>query len=109
MKLLIAFIQRGDASALLARLREEQVSVTALESRGGFLRKQNTTLLLALPDDRVTAVIASIREVCSARSERVDTTFATGDIESVGLPTPTEVLVGGATVLVVSLEDVVKV
>jgi uncharacterized protein YaaQ len=39
----------------------------------------------------------------------VDTIFATGDLESVGLPTPTEIPVGGATVLVLEITDVVKI
>jgi len=109
MKLLIAFVQKEDTAKLLRRVREANVSVTSVDSAGGFLRKRNTTIFAALPDEKLQEVIAMIKDVCQARTERVDTIFATGDLESVGLPTPTEIPVGGATVLVLEITDVVKI
>lgn len=109
MKLIIAFIQKEDAGNVLRRLREQRMSVTATDSEGGFLRRRNVTLFLALPEDQVQSAIATIREFCHGRTERVDTSFTTGAIESIALPEPTSVPVGGATILVLNIEDFVKV
>lgn len=108
MKLLIGFLQKEDAPTLLKRLREQNIAVTAIDSEGGFLRRKNTTIFLALPDEQLPGVMSTIQEVCHARTEHVDTTFATGDVEAVGLPSPLEVPVGGATVLILDIANVVK-
>lgn len=109
MKLLIAFIQKEDAGKLLKRLREENIAVTSVESEGGFLRRRNTTVFIALADDQVPQTLSIIKDICRARTERVDTTFATGDVESIGLPTPAEIPVGGATVLILGISEIVKI
>lgn len=108
-RLLIAFIQKEDAGKLLKKLREENISVTSLESEGGFLRRRNATVFIAVADDEVPGTLAIIKDVCRARTERVDTTFATGDVGSVELPTPTEIPVGGATVLILDIAEVLKI
>lgn len=109
MKLLIAFIQKEDTAPLLRRLREENLSVTSVDSEGGFLRRRNTTIFTALSDEQLSQALAIIKDVCKARTERVDTSFASGDVASVGLPTPTDIPVGGATILILDIADVVKI
>lgn len=107
--LLIAFIQKEDAPLLLRRFRDASLSVTSMESEGGFLRQRNATILAALPHDQVAQALDIIRDVCRTRRELVDTLFATDDIVGVGLPTSTDVPVGGATVLLLPITDVIKV
>ncbi len=109
MKLLLAFIQKEDTAALLKRLRDETISVTAVESEGGFLRRRNTMVFIAVPDERQEAVVAVFRDVCHARTERVDFPITPGDVENIGLPTAAEIPVGGATILLLDVGNVLKI
>lgn len=109
MKLVIAFLSGDDASRVLSKLQQADIPSTMLESRGGFLRRSNATLLTALEEDRIDRVLHILRETCKPRTERVDTAFAGGTVENLGLPPVTEVPVGGATVLVLDVERVIRI
>lgn len=109
MKLVIAFVQADDAGTVLAKLQRAKVPSTALESRGGFLRRGNATILSAVEDAEVERVLTLLRAACKPRAEHVDTAFAGGAVENIGLPGPTEVPVGGATVLLLDVGRVVKI
>ena len=109
MKLIIAFVHSDDAGALLTKLQRSRIPVTALESRGGFLRRGNSTILTAVEEDQAERVLNVLRETCKPRTEQVDTAFASGSLESLGLPGTTEVPVGGATVLILDVAQVVKI
>lgn len=109
MKLIIAFVQGDDAGPVLAKLQRANIPTTALESRGGFLRRNNQTILTTVDDTQTERVLDILRETCKPRAERVDTTFAGGAVENLGLPATTEVPVGGATVLVLEVSQVVKI
>lgn len=109
MKLVIAFVHVDDVGMILTKLQRANISVTALESRGGFLRRGNSTILTAVEEGEVERVLAILRETCRPRVEHVDTTFASGSLESVGLPATAEIPVGGATVLVLDVARVVKI
>lgn len=109
MKLVIAFLSGEDAARVLAKLQQADLAATLLESRGGFLRRRNQTLLTAVEDDRTERVLNILRETCKPRAERVDTTFAGGMVENLGLPPMTEVPVGGATVLLLDVKQVVRI
>lgn len=109
MKLLLVFIQKQDSDRLLKKLGQKNITVTSINSEGGFLRKENATLFIAIPENQVDDVLSLIKQECKPRTEHIDTTFATGDVESLGLPNPTEIKVGGATVLVLEISDFVKI
>lgn len=109
MKLIIAFVHADDVGAVLAKLQRARIPGTALESRGGFLRRGNSTILTAVEETLVDRVLNILRETCRPRAEHIDTTFAAGGVESLGLPVSAEVPVGGATVLIVDVADVVKI
>lgn len=109
MKLLLAFLQPEDAPRVVRQLREENMPVTSLESEGGFLRRRNTTILAALSDEHIARAVEIIRELCHGRMEQVDTSFSAGVIEGVGLPRPTEIPVGGATVLILPIGEMIKI
>jgi uncharacterized protein YaaQ len=109
MKLIIVFVQKEDSQKLLHALRQENLSVTAMESEGGFLQQKNITLLMALPEEKVDQAKKIIKDVCQSHTEQVDTSFAAGDIESVGLPTQVDIKVGGATILEMGVVEVTKI
>jgi len=109
MKLIIVFVQKEDSQKLLQALRQANLSATAMESEGGFLQHKNVTILMALPEEKVEPVKKIIKDICQSHTERVDTSFAAGDIESVGLPTQIDVQVGGATILELDIAEVTKI
>lgn len=109
MKLIIAFVHADDAGTVLAKLEKANLPSTALESRGGFLRRGNATILSAVEESEVERMLGILRAACKPRAERVDTTFAGTTVESVGLPATTEVPIGGATVLVLDVAQAVKI
>lgn len=109
MKLIIAFVSGEDANRVLGKLQQADLPATLLESRGGFLRRGNATLLTAVEEERVERVLSILRETCKPRAERVDTTFAGGTVENLGLPPVAEVPVGGATVVILEVEKSVRI
>jgi len=109
MKLIIAFIHKEDNHKLLQALRKQNIPVTAMESKGGFLRRCNMTLLIGAENNQVENAKKIIKENCQSRKETIDTSFADGDIESVGLPTQADVTVGGATILVLDVAEKIKI
>lgn len=108
MKLLIIFTSRDDEKKLTERFRKENLAVTVIGSQGGFLRRKNSTLLTALPDEKLDDAIKLIRETCPPQTEQVDTSFAAGGFENIGLPDATQVPIGGATILVLNTEQIIK-
>lgn len=69
MRLLIVIINERDTESTLNRLVEEEFRVTKIASTGGFLRKNNTTLLIGTEEARVDEAIELIREATSPGDE----------------------------------------
>lgn len=102
-KLLIVFVHHDDASLVVSALRSAEMRVTELRSEGGFLRSGNSTLLLGVPDDQVALAMSVIDRNCQRRTEQVPIELLSG-VDSAWLPT--EVTHGGATVLVLPIEEI---
>lgn len=109
MKLLITFIQREDSQKLLHKLRQANLSVTSFESEGGFLKRKNMTVLMALEDAESEKAIQIIKENCQTRYEKIDTSFAAGEFESLLTAPTTDIPVGGATILVLDIKEKIKI
>ena len=108
MKLIIAIVQDEDASRLINTLMNEGYSVTKLATTGGFLRAGNTTLLLGGEDDRVKGALDVIERVCKSRKQIATSPSPVAGTSGVYAPYPIEVVVGGATVFVLDVEQFVK-
>ena len=68
-KLILAIIFHSDAvDALAQALLAESYSVTKISSTGGFLRRENTTFVIGVEEDRLPGAMAIIREVCAPHS-----------------------------------------
>ena len=104
MKLVIAIIQGEDAAQTVQALSAAGVSVTKLQSSGGFLQQGNATLLIGVDGDRVEATIGLIRDNCRERSQYMTPMPPMVEPGEFFMPYPVEVQVGGATVFVVDLE-----
>ncbi len=108
MKLLIAIVQDEDASKLISALMSEGYGVTKLATTGGFLRAGNTTLLIGVDDCKLDGAMGVIEKVCHSRKQ-----IATAPTQmTAGMtnytPYPVEVVVGGATVFQLSVEQFKK-
>ena len=108
MKLIIAIVQDEDASRLISTLMNEGHSVTKLATTGGFQRAGNTTLLLGGEDDRVKGALDVIEKVCKSRKQIATSPSPVAGTSGVYAPYPIEVVVGGATVFVLDVEQFVK-
>lgn len=105
-RLVIAIVNPDDAGPLVDRLVSSGFRLTRLDSAGGFLRRGNATLLLGLPASRVEDLLEIIQAECKTRTVLAYELFvqSTPDL----LPAlPVEVQVGGATVFVLEVEQVV--
>ena len=108
MKLIIAIVQDEDASRLVSNLMSEGYSVTKLATTGGFLRAGNTTLLIGIDNEKIDIVMKIIEKVCKSRKQVATSPSPISGTTGVYVPYPVEVMVGGATVFVIDVEQFVK-
>jgi uncharacterized protein YaaQ len=71
MKLLMAIVQAADADRAAERLRTEGHRFTRIGSTGGFLETPNVTLIMAVEDVVVPAVLEILHETCRSREVEV--------------------------------------
>ena len=67
-QLALAIIQVDDVSALAERLTTDDFDPVQIDATGGFLRRGNVVLLVALNDERMPAYIEAVRATCRART-----------------------------------------
>lgn len=108
MKMVIAVVHADDASGAVKALSAAGYGVTHLKSAGGFLRRQNSTVLIGVPDRDVDRVIGIIQERCHSRTEQVSPLPPVIEPGEVYMPYPMEVEVGGATVFVLDVHQFEK-
>ena len=108
MKLIIAIVQDEDASRLVSKLMNEGYGVTKLATTGGFLRAGNTTLLLGGDDEKFDGAMAVIEKVCKSRKQIATAPTSMTGVNGVYSPYPIEVMVGGATVFVLTVDQFIK-
>ena len=104
MKLIIAILQDEDAGEAISHLNEAGFQVTRLATKGGFLRAGNTTLLAGVENEKVDEAIKIIEENSKARTQYATLPSSCGAMHGFILA-PIEVKVGGATVVVVDVEQ----
>ena len=108
MKLIIANVQDEDASRLVSKLKNEGYGVTKLATTGGFLRAGNTTLLVGVDDEKFDGAMAVIEKICKSRKQIATAPTSMTGVNGVYSPYPIEVMVGGATVFVLSVDQFIK-
>lgn len=75
---------------------------------GRFLRAGNTTLLVGVEDDRFEAAMAIIEKVCKSRKQLAPSPASMVGMPGAYTPYPIEVVVGGATIFVLTVDQFVK-
>lgn len=108
MKLIISIVQDEDASRLVGELMSDGFGVTKLATTGGFLRAGNTTLLAGVEDDRLQEAMDVIEKVCKSRKQIAPSPASMVGMPGTYTPYPIEVVVGGATVFVLTVDQFVK-
>ncbi|MCD6290294.1 MAG: cyclic-di-AMP receptor [Anaerolineae bacterium] len=93
MKLLFSVVNSRDAGELAHALVEAGFRVTLMSSAGGFLRRGNTTLLVATEDERVEEALRIINDTCHPPPD--------GGLYIPGLGTRQ---IGAATVMILEVE-----
>jgi uncharacterized protein YaaQ len=109
MKLIIAIVQDEDSSRLVSALMSEGYGVTKLATTGGFLRAGNTTLLVGVSDEKLSGAMAVIEKICKSRKQIATSPSPVAGSSGMYVPYPVEVVVGGATVFVMDVEQFKKV
>lgn len=108
MKLLITIVQAYDSDKLLRAVTAAGFGATKINSVGGFLRMANSTIVMAMEDDRLTEAVAIIRSTAKRRVEvKMDTAEAEySEWFSAGFH---EVPIGGGVVFVLPLESIYQI
>ena len=107
MKLIIAIVNSDDSSAVQGALTEKGYFVTKLSTTGGFLKKGNTTFFVGTNDDKVEDCISIIKAHSKKRVEKEPTVPPT-EMGEFFTPIMVDVLVGGATVFVLNIDQFEK-
>lgn len=102
MKLILAIVNHDDSNSVIQNLNKRGFSSTKLATTGGFLMSGNATILVGVEEEKVQAVIDTIREFSHSRKQMIPTTteMGFGYYNSV----PVEIKVGGATIFVLDVE-----
>jgi len=83
-------------------------SATKLATTGGFLRAGNTTLLAGVEDDKFQGAMDVIEKVCKSRKQVTASPVSMAGVSGAYSPYPIEVIVGGATVFVLTVDQFIK-
>lgn len=108
MKLVLAIINHDDANTVTQALTKKGFSSTKLATTGGFLRAGNTTLLVGVDDDRFQAAMDVIEKVCKSRKQIAPSPASMVGMPGSYTPYPIEVVVGGATIFVLTVDQFIK-
>ena len=109
MKSVISIVHDEDAGQMVSALMNEGFGVTKLATTGGFLRAGNTTLLVGVSDDKMQEAMNVIEKVCKSRKQIATSPSPVSGSAGMYVPYPVEVMVGGATIFVMDVEQFKKV
>lgn len=108
MKLIMAVIQHEDEDALVQALEEASIASTRIGSSGGFLRASNVTMMMAVQDDRVEAILELLKKHCKRRTRHLYPLLPNLEARERFLGSiPVEV--GGATVFILPVEQILRI
>ncbi len=102
--LLVAVVRDDHVDAALDALHEADYRATVVHSMGGFLRQENSTLLVAIEDDQEAEVITIFERTCM--SEEVEVPLVL--LERLKDWRASVVQHAGATIFILPLKGIVK-
>jgi uncharacterized protein YaaQ len=105
MKLLVAIVQQDAADQVGGALRDAGHRFTRLSSVGGYLETPNATLILAVDDATVPDVVGVFRANCAGHEVELPLVLT----ERLRDWQERVVQYAGATILVLDLEDMIRI
>ena len=108
MKLIMAVIQHEDEDALVQALEDATIGSTRIGSSGGFLRASNVTMMIAVQDDQVDAVLGLLQKHCKRRTRHLYPLLPNLEARERFLGSiPVEI--GGATVFILPVDRMERI
>jgi uncharacterized protein YaaQ len=104
VKLVIAVVQTKDADACTSALTSAGHVCTRFATFGGFLDKDNVTLMIGVDEAEVDTVVGILRTKAKTRSEILESAAPVPAPLGVVMPPPLDVEVGGATLFVIDVD-----
>jgi uncharacterized protein YaaQ len=101
MKMVLAIVQADDASKTMSALVEKGHRVTRIATEGGWLRRENVTLLLGVDDDKIEEVMGILKKTGRRRTSYIS---VPREVPGALNAQVIDVEVGGATVFVLNVE-----
>ncbi len=102
MKMVMAIVQADDVVAITETLVNAGYRVTRMATTGGWLHRENATLLLGVEDNMVNHVLRLLQHAVSHRTSYVAVPTESPSPQQEG--ETMEVQIGGATVFVLDIE-----
>jgi uncharacterized protein YaaQ len=106
MMLIFAVVHSDDAPGLLDALTRRGHRSTRINTAGGFLKESNATIVLGVEDEKVDEILGLIHSNCQTRTQYVNPLPPVMEPGEFYMPYPVEVQIGGATVFVLEVEQV---
>jgi uncharacterized protein YaaQ len=101
MKMVLAIVQADDAPSVMEALVNAGHRVTRVATTGGWLRRENATLLLGVEDERIDEVLRVLQGAGRHRTSYINMPMEMPGAQDAQM---TEVEIGGATVFVLDVE-----
>jgi len=103
VKLVMSVVHSDDASQLIGALTSAGFRATTISTTGGFLRQGNATIFVGTEDENIPRVLELIKENCHTRRQFVNPLPPVMEPGEMYMPTPVDVQMGGATVIVLDI------
>ena len=100
-KIMAAVVQVQDSENAINALHKAKIYVSRLSSAGGFLKRGNVTLIIALKEGQEALAIKTLSQNCKKRVEYLASPIEGSPFQ---MPVSTPITVGGATVFTLYIE-----
>lgn len=106
MKLILAIVNDADIKELTDEMMKGGFALTKIGTSGGFLKARMTTVISAVSNEYLTRALDIIKS--STHKSKYSKAEATESAHAVVGTVPDEIVVGGATVFVLNIEECYK-
>ena len=107
-RLLFAILRKDDYEETVAQLNSRGFFVTKISTSGGFLKKENVTLMLGVESARMEEAIEILKAFAGRRRSQTYVMPAPDGSIYTGNAFPLEVDTGGVTIFTMKLENFQK-
>ena len=105
MKLAVCIVHNRDKGKVADQLIKAGFKSTIIGSTGGFLREGNTTFLIGVENEELTALKSVIEQNCQSREQMVNMMPYETAQPGAFVGAPVKVPVGGAVLFVLDVEQ----